>query len=760
MLADMVEVSFPTHRKNPPDGVTPRKRPTPHIAEPERVVQIEGFTSTDDAASFAGASRTMDVAHYRASMVDLDLDTAGQTIRVECGSPDYLRLLGPRPVVGRFFDSRVQAEDPHLAVLGGGFWKRHFGGRQGVVGSSLSVRGGRYWIIGVAPVGFTGADMRPVDVWLLAVNGNAACSNLGAGAVSGVNVVGRLKTGYSLAHASAEVSDFETSTPQYRDHQRIVPIADSSREALGSNSAILSWLIGGAAAVLLVSIGNAIGLYAIHAIQRRREYAIRWALGESGSRRVGRAALETASTAGLCALVGGFTALVAHSSLSAYFLPYLSPGRGGWRLWATVAILGITSTVVSGVVPVLQPRIGSVPSDLREQPGDAGPRGGLRPAVLIGQVGFAFSLVVVSAMFWRSILNVGDVVGYDLTHTAAITLDPHDSVHGDDREVQPLRDALFRQLGASAVVARAAKASYAPLGPFARSFMIVRAEGSRHGVATSVNAVSGEYFETLGVRLLKGRTITVADTTGSAPVVVLSEEVARHLWGTTEVVGRYACLKESGCARVVGVCQSMRSRTITSPTLETFVPETQASLHGLRRIGRTILVSFLDRRTGIVVAETMSRTVASGTPVRVEALWDVAAPFTRSWRLGVTVFGSIGALAFVLAIGGVYSSLTLMVRQRSLEIGVRMALGASPAQVLRSVLAEGIRLVGAGWFLGTGVASVLVRLLRSLLFGLSSIDGPTFLAASVAFLLAAAGVCLVPAVYAARLDILRGLRGA
>jgi predicted permease len=730
----------------------------PHVAQPDRVIEVGGITTFEDAAALAASARTFDLAASSTGALDFGSAAGVTAVQVQCATPNYLAVLGVRPLAGRLFGGKDGGAAPDVAVLGYGFWQRQFGGQRDVLGSRITLRRRAYTVIGVAPQDFTGLESTAIDAWIPLVPGGETCSPFGASG-SSPTVIGRIRNGFSLKQAASEVLAFQSSTPQYVDHQRVGRLRDSARGVVGRDGHVLAWLGGGALVVLLVACSNAAALFSIHAIRRRREIAIRLCLGASRVRIVGLLVAESLSAAALCTVTAWLAAVVTGSALARFFSSHLWQQPFDLRLWGLVAAVALVGCVLSGALPALHASRRPFATVLKGDALATDRHGRLRSLVLVAQVAVGFALLVGAGLFWRSVANLRDAAGYDMDHVLAVTLDARHSVYEEDKDIQPWRDGLYRQLQHNAAVTRVTLASNAPLaGAGIRTFAMVRNDRRRTELA-AVNAVSAEYFETLGVPIGKGRPLASIDTFGSPPVAVVSEALALRIWHTTDVVGQCAFLAQrTECAQVVGVARSMRSRMITADTPEIFIPVTQGSLYRLPWTGRTLLVKADNPATAIAATKVAARFAAPGLAIDIESLAAAADPWTRSWRLGATVFGLVGVLTFLLAVIGLHCSLSLLVRQRTPELGVRVALGASPLRVFRMALREGLMVLAVGWAVGTGLAFVLERLVRSMLYGVVAIDLATFVVASAGLLLVGIVACVAPSVRAARLDPLVALR--
>lgn len=727
-----------------------------HVADPSRLVEVSGVEDRDGLTRLSNWARTVDVGGYYQAKMTLGSPPESQTIRVQCVTPNYLLLLGARPHVGRFIEERDGAR-AQLAVLGYGFWHTRFAAQPSALGTHLRLRDRSYTVVGVAPPGFSGVDAQLVDVFIPL---DDVCATVPGFASLQVHVIGRIRTGFSQADTAAEFATFLPSTPDAQRRLRIETLRTARRGVLRRDEDLLLWLGFGALIVLVTACLNASALFSIVALRRRREIAIRHALGAGRRQIAALLTLEGLCTALLCCLGGSFAAHLCSALLFNYY-PVRTTAvtfHAEAVLMTLLATLAIGACALSSAIPAFYgSRLEPVAVLKADSPGFTS-GGRPRNCVLVVQVAFAFALLVVAALFERSLVNVQSAVGFEPEHVVLVTIDPYRAAGDDDSAIQDARDAVLRELKRFPWVADAALASFAPLDEAVRSYVMVQAPGAGAHLA-ALNVVSPAYCRTLGTRVLRGREFSPEDTRGGAPVAMASEELALRVWHSTNIIGE--CLKiqrSADCTRIVGVTQSMRSRTILSPSPELFVPVAQQSVYRLRFPGRTLLVRLNSgtRRAGDVSAAV--RAAAPNVASEVVTLSALSDPYTRSWRLGATVFGLVGVLTFALGLAGVGVSLALVIRERTPEIGIRVALGATRTRVFATVWLDGMRLVTAGWLVGAILAVALTHLVRRMLFGLSSVDVATFLAASVGLFLLGAVACGVPSLRAARLDALAAIR--
>jgi len=304
----------------------------------------------------------------------------------------------------------------------------------------------------------------------------------------------------------------------------------------------------------------------------------------------------------------------------------------------------------------------------------------------------------------------------------------------------------------------ASLSSAAPLGSGQYSIVMPSARGTESGaLMRTVASISPDYFRTMGTRIVAGRPFTAMDGPGAPRVAIVDSALAAEMWPRESVVGRCKSMApERPCAEIVGISEPRRIGSLTDRGGEIFYPLAQTET----AVPQAVLARPAGRARDAIPAITAAiRRVSPDLPfVNVRALEDLADAKARSWRLGTMLFGLFGAVAIVLAVVGLYASLAFAIRQRTAEIGVRMALGATPGAVARMTLWQGAWMVGLGWAIGLAGSALFAASINRVLFGVGLFDPFTFVVASAAILAAGAAGCLLPAMRAARIDPIAALR--
>jgi putative ABC transport system permease protein len=714
-------------------------------------------------------------AHYPGSPLHLVVDGEPSAVNGSVVSASYFDVLQLQPVLGRLFtadEDRVPDRDA-VAVISYGLWQRAFGGTPSVIGQGVRINDHPFTIIGVMPATFTGVHNGGVgsDVWMPSAMfriGYRFCDALRARDCTIVDMLGRMKPGVSIASAQAELDGIAaglaaTYPASNRDArtQRGLGVTVVSARGRGLPAAAntadtqqLQLLLLAVALVLLIGCANVAGLLLSRAIRRRKEIAVRLAIGASRARLVRQLFTESAL---LAALGAGAGLLIAFWGKD--FVGRLEPsdyagrprdlqtGLSGIVFIATAATT-LVATVLLGVVPALQASTPDVIPALK----DEGPSGGatrarLRQALVIGQLALAVMLLVGAGLLVRSVDKVLAGPGFDPRPIITVRLRPMLVNY-------PLDKALAFQ---RAVVARLESLP----GVISASPADSPATTIASGDATEREMrVGPKYFATLGIPLLEGREFDGLDSADAAGVVVVNDVMAQRISPDGHVVGR-ALTVQSQTYEIVGVVRDTTYYPVGQPKQAVvyrnyWQPNRDGSFN---RDSRTII-----RVTGDAAAmmPTVRRAITA-----VDAAVPISEDYPLSVRVGYefqpvqrarTLIAAFALLALTLAAIGLYSVLAFTVGQRRREIGVRVALGATGHDVSRLVLREGLGMVATGTVLGLAGAWTSATLVANLLYGIEPRDPSTFVTAPAILILVALVACYIPARRAARVSPMSALK--
>jgi predicted permease len=678
-------------------------------------------------------------------------------------SADYFDLLGVSPGVGRFFGAAedVRGGVPAI-VLSAHVWRQQFGGRSDAVGAMVLVSAIPHAVIGVAPRDFRGVDMTAPDIWVPLATSASACSLTGRDMLDRndrwLDAIGRLRDGATLSAAAAEIDRVAASQAGLGSATRspLEPLLEARHGGVSRDSRLARWLTFGSALVLLIVCANAAGVAAVRALERRRELAVRMQLGATRLRLVAQVAAESlllaAGSAGVAVLVTAWFGLVLDGFFRTASVHWHDP-----TTLALVAVLAGVAGLASGSLPALH-AARAVRFDRIHGTTDRPWAGRMRDALLVAQVALALVLTVGAGLFVRSVQAVKRGLGYDLDRVLVATVDVERAGIRRQAEKHELFARMLERVRALPAVEWAALSTAGPLG--SGQFYVVQPGGPPGGPATATprtrSGVSVDYFATLGTRVVSGRPFHERDAEAVPPPVIVSENLAQELWPGEAVVGTCRDVWYGRpCAEVVGLTEVRRIGSLTRENAEIFVPLTMSGDVPQALFARPRGAA--DRAAAAVAAAM--RSVSPRLPfVDVRPLEQIANAQARSWRLGAMAFGVFGAFAVLLAAVGLYAALAFAIRQRTMEIGVRISLGATPRGIASLVFRRGAVLVAAGWLLGLAAAAGLGGSVRALLYGVAPADAVTLIAGSLVLATAAIAGCLVPAWRASRIDPVVALR--
>lgn len=730
----------------------------------------------DNTRSFQG------VAAYSETDATAGRGTSAERIRLGSATVDFFPLLGVRPLLGRFF---AAAEDrppagEHVVVLGYGLWQRRFAGAPDVIGRTLVLGDVPFTVIGVAPAGFTGVELREVDAWQpMTVRSHGITQDWPtAWDAQWLHVVARVKPGVTATQAGADATAAfrhgYTGTSRLIQSARVsvAPLRYNGRGQEPLEVAVSRWLVGVALVVLLIACANVINLYLARAERRRREVAVRLAMGISRGRLVRLLLVEGM----VLAVVGGGAALLLAYLAGSLLRGVLLPDVQWVASPVNVRVLGFTAAVAlaTGAVTSLLPAVHASRPDLttalrtgvRE---GGGRRQRLRAALCVAQAALSLVLLVGAGLFVRSLSNVQHLhLGIEPDRVLALSFRWSGMSGFSHEEAKARRTATYqRALERIRTLPGISAASIAIGTPFRSAFTVrLRVPGwdsipAMSGGGPYVSAVTSGYFATVGTNLLRGRVFTEADGAGSEPVAIVSQTMAHTLWPGEGALGQciYVGRADDGvpCSTVVGVVEDARRFGLREdPAMQYYIPVGQERGFG----GENLLVrprGDLQAAVATLRAE-VERIDPAVYYTDARSLQDELDPQIRPWRLGAAMFGLFGLLALLIAAVGLYSVIAYTVARRTQELGVRMALGARAGSILGMVVRETVALAAGGLLIGALIALATGGFLAPILFNVSPRD-PLVLGSVAGTLLGVAVLAgLLPAHRAARVDPVRALR--
>ncbi|HXU69647.1 MAG TPA: ABC transporter permease [Polyangia bacterium] len=708
--------------------------------------------------------------------LDANLEGTGSAPeRVSAGvaSATLFPTLGVAPMLGRNFTAEEERRgSDQVAILTYATWRDRFGADQKVVGRSLTLDGLAYRIVGVLPAGFRfgGVD----ELWIPLSTSNPQVSERGS---HWLRVVGRSKAGVTPAQLDQDLTAISMRTIEgnprsYRADYRLVekPLI---AQVVGDVQLALWVLLGAVALVLLIACANVANLLLARATARRREMALRTALGARRLRLVRQLLTESL----LLAIAGGGLGVLLASwgvdgllALAPDALPRAHDVALDGRVLAFTLVLTAATGVAFGLIPALSASRPDLQGALRDGArGASAARGRLKRTLVVAELALSLVLLVGTGLMLRSFLALRSVdpgirPDHVLTLRAALS-----TPKGEPTTEERLRWVAWfaratDRLAALPGVRSAAAADILPLdGNDSRYTFELPGQAGMAAVDLpheEVRQVTPGYFETLGVRLVRGRFFAASDDAQAPPVVVVNETLARRYWPNEDPIGKRLKLHHDttpAWATVVGVAGDVRGFGLDEPAHgELFLPYAQMRDSS----GMTVVVrSDGDAKALAASARAAMAELDATQPIYdVQPMSELVASSLAQRKFALVLMLLFAGAALLLTAVGIYGVMSYTVAQRTQEIGIRVALGAQPSSVLRMVIGDGMRLCAIGLGIGLGAALGLTRLLASLLYGVSTSDGLTY--AAIAGVLA--GVALVaiaiPARRATRVDPMLALR--
>jgi predicted permease len=764
-------------------------RPLPGLAEPSRLVDI-GRTQNGrdfDNSSYpnyldirARVTTLTDVYAIRVdpSPMGLGGQDGAERIYGTVVSGNYFAVLGATPAAGRLLaaaDDTGTAGGQPVVVISYELWQRRFGGSPATIGQTVPLNGYPFAIVGVAPRGFQGTTVMRTDAWVPVSAMPFASPRLGARLMTQREAVwllmgGRLKPGVTVAQANAELAAIGAAL------EREYPRENRGKGLTAMRSAVvpghidvfagfIALLMGIVGLVLLIACVNLSGMLLARATGRRREIAVRLAIGATRTRLVRQMLTETL----LLFAAGGLSGVVlSHwlQSLLMGVLPTLPAPVGvdmptDLRVLAFALVLSLGATLVSGLAPALHASRTELVPALKAESGASGGRMRLRSAFLVGQIALSLLLVLTAGLFLRALGHAtGMNPGFDPANVDVAMLDLSLARYTDTTGRAFARDLVARAATRPGVVS-AALAADLPLDGGTMGLGSLRTPGLRRGDSEEVdahwNAISPGYFRTLDLPLTRGRDFSDTDVETSPRVAIVNQALARAAWGTTDAVGRTIEANTGagwGPVTIVGITADAQV-TWLGATVDPliYVPLSQSYVPRVALLAKTRGASVIPEIRALVRELNPNLPVAQALP-----LTEINALSLIPQRLAAAVAGTLGIVGLLLAAIGIYGVTSYSVNQRVKEIGIRVALGADRGTVLAMILRQSAVLTGIGIVIGLAAGAGVSLVVRSLLFGVSALDPITFGGGALLFLAVALAATLGPARRATRVDPMIALR--
>jgi predicted permease len=710
---------------------------------------------------------------------DLRLEVDGRVEQVfgQVASGSYFKVLGLTPAAGRLMTEDDEAADRPVAVIGDGYWQRRFNRSPDAIGKTLALGDRTYTIIGVTPARFWGLEPgRRVEVTLpIRLERGLQPDDTR----TFFDAVARLAPGASVQQASAQANAVFQSWVNQRQLSGIqrdrefarLELASASRGTDGLRSRFAMPLYGlafVAGAVLLIACANLGNLLLVRGAARERELAIRLATGAGAGRLFRQLLTETLLLFVLGAAASLVVAVLTIRTLAGFVavgrLPILIDVQYDWRLALLAGGIALTAGLLTGLWPALQAVRTDPQAAMKDGAGRVAGSRRLEAAARVlgtGQVALSLVLVVAALVLGRTMINLRAVdLGFDGTSVATMSLDLRLPQESRQSRQDFWRQALER-VRALPGVRTATLSVLTPLSGRNTSQAITVPgyhPGDEPDRLVRLNHVSEDYFQTFGIRVLRGRALAARDTASAARVAVVSEAAVTAYFGGRDPVGETLTLGESRAYQVVGVVRDHKHRSVREDAARfVYVPLWQP-IDDLSRITLSVASTQPAAALSRTIADEMRALQPSSLISDVVSVDEQIDATLVTERLLSTLAAGFAILALVVAAIGLYGVLSYAVTRRTTEIGVRMALGEGPRRVAWSVFRGALGQMSAGLLLGLPVALLLVRTTEGLLFGVTSTDLSIYVLAAAVLM---AVVCLAawwPARRAARVDPLVALR--
>jgi putative ABC transport system permease protein len=711
--------------------------------------------------SFTGMAAT------RGGAASLTSDGSPEAISGRRVTPNFFDVLGVRPAVGRTFTEEENRTSAPVVVISDGLWQRRYGGDRAILGHTLLMNDNKYEVIGVMPREFVFRN-RNVDYWVPISFTPAVAADHGS---HFLNVVARLKPGVTAEAADAEMKSVAVELRrQHPDSNArvgavVVPIKE---DLLGNARLELLVLMGAAAAVLLIACANLASLLLSRAVGRRGEIAVRAALGATRGRLVRQMIVE----AMVLSLAGGVAAM-AIAKLGVTAVATLTPAgfdtsapRLDGRLMLFTLAISIATALLFSVAPALHAARASLRDTL--QRGGRSSVGGqarvTRDALVVLQVAAALVLLVGAGLMLRTLANLRAIdIGFRSDHLLTVRTILPATRYATGVARQAFFDRVIEQTRALPGVESAAYASMLPFQSIGNTTWF-QIEGialdPKNPVDALLRAGTNDYLKTLGAQIVEGRLPDERDSADAPKVVVINDMMAKQYWPGASALGHRVHIDPAQpYYTIVGVVRDLKERGY-EPAMKPGLYFPIAQAPQTWAIPEHLVIR--TKNNPADVAEAARRIIAGVDPTQpisaVRTMDDIIDLDIADRRQQMTLLGVFAALALLLAAVGLYGVLSYAVTQRSRELGLRIALGASRGSVMRMIAGRGLALTATGVTIGLGLAWISARTVQALWYGVTVGDPATFAAVVGVFGTIALAACYLPARRAARVDPMVVLR--
>ncbi len=725
-----------------------------------------------------------DVFAYQFGLDGLSVEGKADRIMTNYVSGNYFSALGLKPALGRFIlpsEGEVPGADP-VMVLSYSYWQTRFGGDPGIAGRKVSVDGHPVTIVGVAPRGFVGVypilsvqGYLPMGMAIIAGNPSDFLTNR---QVRNVPLLARLRPGVSLQLAQAVLGvvsqRLAQEYPEAHKDLNVVALPElRARPNPDPNNTVLvvgGLFLGLSVMVLLLACVNVANILLVRATVREREMAIRAALGAARVRLIRQLLTESillALLGGVAGILLGYWGSSALGSVNVQTdLPLHFDFGFDWRVFGFASAAALLTGIIVGIIPAVRASRGNLSAILHE--GGRGVVGGtnrLRSTLVVVQVAGSLMLLIIAGLFTRSLAQAQRTdLGFRPDHVVNLLMDPNEIGYNQTQTREFYKNLLQRVRALPGVVS-ASTANATPMGYY-NNFDSLIIEGyqpppGQPAPASLYNTVSTDYFQTLGISLLRGRAFTEADDENTQYVAIVSEAMAKQYWPDKDPMGRQFQMSTDPkhSLVVIGVAKDIRFNGLTGPFSPMFYApflqhQTANSLQTLqlRTAGAPEMM--------IPETEHVIESLAPQLPIfDVQSMSQALNTLNGLlfYKIGAALAALLGMLGLILAIVGVYGVVSYAATQKTHEIGVRMALGAQPADILKMIFREGLLIVGIGLVVGIAGALAAGQVVGSFLT-VSARDPVTYAIVTAILMIVALSACFIPARRAMGVDPMVALR--
>jgi predicted permease len=754
-------------------------KPLPY-PEPDRIVRAywkwgDGETESVTATQydFWKDARSFELtAAYAGSGGGYNLLGGSQPLRVtgESVSEPFFRVLGINPALGRTFTKEEDSRNgPCAAIISDGLWRRNFGADPAALGKSVSLNGQPCPIVGILPAGFQYEE--PIDVFTplrIRVDPRDKGHNS--------DMVARLKPGIPLSQAQAEM---DAMLPQFRaqfpNHIglkergiRLLTLRDSLVDDVRQN---LLLMFGAVAFVLLIACANVANLLLARAAARRGEMAVKIALGAGRARLIRQLMTENL----LLALIGSALGIVLASwgvplllAISPDSLPRSTEVRLDGKAVLFALAAAVFTSILFGVWPALQASRLDVGNTLKSASGrSSGSRFGAggRGLLMITEVALSVVLLAGAALLIRSFVKLNSVdLGFNPANLTAMQISLNSSKYLTTASVVDLENRINEKISALPGVQSVATVPGLPLERGLNNYVYLAGGDPEHGHSVDVRAITRDYFQTMGISVVNGRSFTAAEIESTdANYIVINERMAKLFWSNKNPVGEQLTTGNNN-SEVIGVVRNIKERSLEASVIPTFyIPASHLSDGMTVASNGWFPTSWLIRTSGSAELGTALRSIVKEAdptlPISsIRPMNQVISNSVKDKRFLMILMAAFAALALLLTTVGLFGVISYQISQRTQEIGIRVALGATTASILKLVVGRGMTLTLIGMAVGLLSAYWLTKLMTDLLFGITPTDPLTFVMIEGLLFVVGLAACLIPARRAVKVDPLVALR--